>query len=168
MTLQRNVALIDQLFPGHEHRILQDTQGELLRLLQPHVEAYYANVRPGIVDIHVKLGLDALIDLEGIWHWEGAAEYMLKRVHDLGKGAYLYQKNVNAAEVAHSPKHVVLRLERLCKQHNLRAFRSPAGDGMDIMFSLDPLDTYPKFDNEKYIPSDIGYYGIIGTGAARD
>lgn len=168
MTLNRNVALIDQLFPDREHRVLREAQSQLLDQLQPYVEDYYANVRPGLTDIHIKLGLDALIDLEGIWHWEGTAEQMVKRVHDLGKGAYLYQKNVNAAEVAHSPKHVVLRLERLCRQHNLRAFRSPAGDGMDIMFSLDPLDAYPKFDNEKYIPSDIGYYGIIGTGAARD
>jgi len=150
--------------PGQEKN---KTQLAVCAIVLADIEDYRSMCRVEADALHTRLGINSVAGIEGIWLWTGDSAEQIARIRAAGKAVHEYLLHNVAQQVHASPEHAVLHLQMLCSTYNLRSFRRPAGDGKDILFSLDPIDN-PVFDNEKYIPSTEGYYTIIGTGSARD
>lgn len=138
------------------------------------VDSYLAGNRTLQLDVTVVLALHAIHcerQFVGESHW-GLGAYakpddVLKRLSKLGFGSYHYMLYAESSKVDVPSYLRVLQAELFCTRYGLKSQKLPAGDGNDILFSLDKIEN-PVFDNAKYIPSLRGYYTIIGAGAARD
>ncbi|MNT35873.1 hypothetical protein D3C72_1719200 [compost metagenome] len=131
-------------------------------------DEYHASCKPRLDAIHAVLGIQSL-DPELV-EYRRAARYpdMQTDIHNRGQGAFDYARQVLIDQTHIDPRFAVLKLEAESLRFGINNLRMPAGNGMDIMYSRDPLPDYPGFDNTVFIPALHGYYGIVGTGGARD
>lgn len=170
--LNTSKSVVDILYPGAETdttpgQAKSQVQDDICTIVTADLDYYHANCRVSEDALYTRLGINSVAGIEGIWLWSGSAEEQIERIRAAGKAVHEYLLHNVAQQVHAAPEHAVLHLQMLCSTYNMRSFRRPAGDGKDILFSLDPIDK-AVFDNEKYIPSTEGYYTIIGTGSARD
>lgn len=156
-----NIAPGDKGDSNSDHSALVVNLGKLW-------DEYHNSCSPSLDAIHAVLGIHSL-DPELVEH-RRVARYpdMQADIHNRGQGAFDYAKQVLIHQTNIDPRFAVLKLEAESKRYDINNLRMPAGNGMDIMYSRQPLADYPNFDNTVFVPASTGYYGIVGTGGARD
>jgi hypothetical protein len=166
-TPERLRKLIFNIAPGDKGDSNSDHSALVVKLAHLWDE-YHNSCSPSLDAIHTVLGIQSL-DPELVED-RRVARYpdMQADIHSRGQGAFDYAKNVLIHQTNIDPRFAVLKLEAESRRYAINNLRMPAGNGMDIMYSREPLADYPNFDNTVFVPPSQGYYGIVGTGGARD
>lgn len=141
---------------------LNHAQVELCKRVATDIEDYFNSCKPTSSAVFIFLACESLP--MGIFWTVDNAEHAYNKLLVRGAGIYDYLALKMIDQTHVDPRLAVLRLAHDCERYNLRSLRMPTGNGQDVMFSLDPITTYPQFDNVKYIPATCGYYGIVAKG----
>lgn len=149
---------------------LSDTQVRLCKQVAHYIDDYFQTSHPEADSIYVFLAIEALNPEKGL-HWFPAEATTAEMLHDLllsGRGIYNYAKRKLVDQTHVDSRFAILSLEAYCDQHKLNSLRMPTGNGMDVFYSRTPLEHYPRFDNQLFVPALKGYYGIVGKGGRDD
>ena len=146
---------------------LNDAQQELATAVGMAIEEYFRSASPPSSAIYLYLACESLdrehgYDLNSAGNINGFTALM-----ERGRGIYDFIANKQIDQTHIDPRFAVIRLAADCKRHGLRSLRMPAG-GVEVMYSLNPIQHYEAFDNQKFIPAIGGYYGIVSKPGARD
>lgn len=141
---------------------LTQPQARLCNLVAENIKGYFESCKPQSQDVFIYLACESLP--MGIFWTVDNAEHIHEKLVVRGAGIYdfLHAQMLDRTNV--DPRLAVLRLSQDCERYNLRSLSMPAGNGLDVRFSLDPMQHYTDFDNQLFIPATSGYYGIVKKG----
>lgn len=131
------------------------------------IETYYSGVKIDQMAVCVYLAWEST-PAEGFASNCIKADDMFDEFVSRGRGIRDYIINKAIQQTTVDPRFAVLKLEFESYKWGIKTLRMPAGNGVDVIYSQNPLPDNPNFDNQMFIPGSLGYYGIVGKGGARD
>lgn len=147
---------------------LTEAEKTFCDMVATSVENYFNTSKPALSEVRAYLAWESISDATGFVSQFTKADDMFDEFIARGQGIHDYIRNKAIQQTTIDPRFAVLKLEWESLKWNVKTLRMPAGNGVDVIYSRDPLPDYPNKDNVMFIPGNQGYYGIVGKGGARD
>jgi len=150
-----------------EGRELTEDEKTFCDMVATATETYFEGTMVDQMAVCVYLAWESMPE-EGFASGCIKADDMFDEFVSRGRGIRDYIINKAIQQTTVDPRFAVLKLEFESYKWGIKTLRMPAGNGVDVIYSQNPLPDYPKFDNQMFIPGSLGYYGIVSVGGARD